>query len=98
MGTFVLSPGPYGTFDQGGDLYQWNEANISNTYRGVRGGSFGVKAEALVSSFGDYDNPTDQNDNIGFRVASSVAVPEPGSLTLALSCVVLWIWRRRRNA
>ena len=25
VGTFLLSPGPYGTFDQGGDLYQWNE-------------------------------------------------------------------------
>ena len=25
VGTFAASPGPYGTFDQAGDVWQWNE-------------------------------------------------------------------------
>ncbi len=30
---------PYGTFDQGGNVGEWNEAHFGS-YRGVRGGSF----------------------------------------------------------
>jgi autotransporter-associated beta strand protein/uncharacterized repeat protein (TIGR03803 family) len=72
VGAFVLSPGPYGTFDQGGDVYQWNEANISNMYRGLRGGAFYfLHSDALSSSSRDWSDPTSQRDNIGFRVASS---------------------------
>jgi formylglycine-generating enzyme required for sulfatase activity len=97
IGTFALSPGPYGTFDQAGDLYQWNEAPRTSTARGIRGGSFEVLNTTLASSFRGSDDPTDQNDNIGFRVASSIAVPEPGSLALAVAGVALaWWWRGRR--
>jgi formylglycine-generating enzyme required for sulfatase activity len=98
VGTFVLSPGPYGTFDQSGDVYQWNEANLVDTYRGIRGGSFGVHAYVLAATGRRYDDPTDQNDNIGFRIAS-VAVPEPGSLALVFSCALMtWYWKKHSNA
>ena len=30
VGVFAGSPGPYGTYDMGGDVFQWNEANITN--------------------------------------------------------------------
>ena len=29
VGAFADSPGPYGTFDQGGDVWQWTETAIS---------------------------------------------------------------------
>jgi formylglycine-generating enzyme required for sulfatase activity len=36
-GYFSLSYGPYGTFDQGGNVFEWNEG-VSGSYRGWRGG------------------------------------------------------------
>jgi hypothetical protein len=66
-----LSPGPYGTFDQGGDLFQWNETAMTGSWRGVRVGSFDINSNNLRSSVRNNDDPTDENNNIGFRVASS---------------------------
>ena len=103
VGEFVLSPGPYGTYDMGGDVSQWNEANIfSGSMRGYLGGSWGNAASSLASSYGDGYYPTLENDVVGFRVASSVAVvPEPGSIVLLLAGgvgLLVFAWRRRRQA
>ena len=53
--TTVGSAGPlsdsfYGTADQGGNVWEWNEALISGSFRGLRGGSFGDIASNLQSS------------------------------------------------
>ena len=96
VGIFAASPGPYGTFDMGGDVWQWNEMNIFGSFRGLRGGYWDGHSSSLASSHRLDDYPTDENNDIGFRVAS---VPEPGSLTLLLVCAVAFgIWRQRRNA
>jgi formylglycine-generating enzyme required for sulfatase activity len=99
VGTFAASPGPYMTYDMGGDIWQWNEANISGSFRGLRGGYWYDASSTLASSSRDYVYPSDEYVYVGFRVASSVAVPEPGSITLLLACAVVFgIWRQRRNA
>ena len=81
MGAFAASPGPYGTFDQGGDVWQWNETDIygDGSSRGLRGGGWGDGSDCLASSYRYSGNPTNEDSNIGFRVAS---VPEPGSLVM----------------
>jgi len=102
VGTFSASPGPYGTYDMGGDVWQWNETNFSGSFRGLRGGSWdyysGIFSNVLASSSRSNYYPTGGSGDVGFRVASSVAVPEPASIALLLAgAVALGIWRLRRN-
>jgi formylglycine-generating enzyme len=102
VGSFGLSPGPYGTYDMGGDVWQWNEtAIVPGSSRGLRGGEFNDDSTYLLSSETHRisDNPLENNVDVGFRVASSFAVPEPSSTSLVLACAVgFGIWRQRRKA
>jgi formylglycine-generating enzyme required for sulfatase activity len=96
--TTVGSAGPlsdsfYGTADQGGNVFEWNEALISGSFRGRRGGSWVFDSFNLQSSV-RYDNsPSEEFDSIGFRVAT---VPEPSTGVLAVvACGIMW-WCRKR--
>jgi formylglycine-generating enzyme required for sulfatase activity len=83
VGAFADSPGPYGTFDMGGDVWQWNETSIGGAGRDNRGGSFASGAGEMTSYAGYGDTtPTLANESVGFRVAY---VPEP--VTAALLAV-----------
>jgi formylglycine-generating enzyme required for sulfatase activity len=89
----TLSDSYYGTFDQGGNVWEWNEALISGSNRGLRGGSFIGSATFLQSSDRNDNFPTIENSDIGFRVA---AVPEPSAAVLCIAgCVGAWVLRRR---
>ena len=79
------SDSPYGTFDQGGNLGEWNETLISGLYRFRRGGSYFSSNGQLHANFRNFVSPGHEIFNVGFRVAS---IPEPGSLTL-LVCVAI---------
>ena len=76
VGAFFNSPGPYGTFDMGGDVSQWNESALDGG-RVFRGGSFAGSSAILESTTRQSDVPSDFDSPIGFRIAE---VPEPGSL------------------
>ena len=81
VGALESSPGSYGTYDMGGDVYQWNETNISGGYRGVLGGYFYSDDYNLKATYWDYDSPTVQDYYLGFRVAEVGPVPEPLTIT-----------------
>jgi formylglycine-generating enzyme required for sulfatase activity len=86
---------PYGTFDQGGNVWELNESAISSS-PGLWGGSWVDDSDRLLSSYRySLFFPTDEYFLIGFRVAS---VPEPSSLTLMLcgSLAGLYWWKRRK--
>ena len=94
VGAFAASPGPYGTFDMGGDVLQWNDTNFDDRSRGLRGGCYCNYYGCMVATEEGYDYPTLESYNAGFRVAS---VPEPGSIGLFVSGAIaglIW-WKRR---
>ncbi|MCX7066012.1 MAG: SUMF1/EgtB/PvdO family nonheme iron enzyme, partial [Proteobacteria bacterium] len=82
VGAYAQSGSFYGTFDQGGNVWEWDEALIGSSSRGLRGGGSVP------------DDPVSEHGSIGFRVAS---VPEPGSLAMllgiALTALLYW-WRK----
>ncbi len=98
VGEFQYSRSPYGTFDQGGNLWEWNEAIVSGTSRGSRGGSFyaGDYVSTLQASMRGYTYPTVAYQSIGFRVAQ--AVPEPSSIIVLVGGLVSLLGMRRRRA
>jgi len=88
VGGYTGSPSPWGTFDQGGNIWEWNEAiSISGKGREIRGGSFGDGPTALAVTTQLSDLPSNETATEGFRLAS---IPEPGTgLLVALGMVVL---------
>ncbi len=96
-GAHEQSSSPYGTFDQGGNVSEWNEGTVG-TNRGVRGGSFRYGDGELQASARDSGNPTVASRYIGFRVTSSTPAPEPGSLAMLAGLAAMGlIWCRLKQ-
>jgi formylglycine-generating enzyme len=97
VGAFAASPGPYGTFDMGGNVLQWNEAKIGQYNRCLRGGAWYFYYDQLPSSYRFINwYPTPGQSTFGFRVAS---IPEPSGITLVVCGAIgllAYAWRRRR--
>ncbi len=92
-GAYTLSVSPYGTYDQGGNVWEWNEALISGSFRGSRGGSFADLSVGLQSSTRYFIDPSIKYGIFGFRVAT---VPEPSTAVLAIvGCALMWVLRKR---
>ncbi len=71
VGQFGLSGSPYGTFDQGGNLWEWNETAVNDYSRGLRGGYWLDNFGTLHASNRDGYNPANGYYFVGFRVATT---------------------------
>jgi len=87
------SDSAYGTNDQAGNVYEWNDAVIGSS-RGLRGGSWDSLSSNLPASYRDGLTPTSGISTVGFRVAS---VPEPSALLLTMIAAAVSLTRRRRS-
>jgi formylglycine-generating enzyme required for sulfatase activity len=61
----------YIAYDMGGNVFEWNEAVISGSDRGKRGGSWNSQVTGAMRSFDrNSGNPVEETFTLGFRVAS----------------------------
>jgi formylglycine-generating enzyme required for sulfatase activity len=106
-GSYTGSASPSGTFDQGGNVWEWNEG-LSISSRGWRGGSFTHPPYYLGVLWGSYGLPEGEGDLLGFRVASRdppplvpsvspVGMAMLGGLVFAIAVGGLAVQRRRRR-
>ncbi|MCP4590843.1 MAG: formylglycine-generating enzyme family protein [bacterium] len=73
VGAYDAKPSgsPYDTFDQGGNVWEWNEAVPYGAYRGLRAGSFyyNVALTLRAAYRRSYSDPAYEYYSFGFRVA-----------------------------
>jgi formylglycine-generating enzyme required for sulfatase activity len=97
VGSYSFASSDYGTLNQAGNVWEWNDAVIGSS-RGLRGGSWGADpAYNLSATVRSSSATTAEDEFIGFRVAASIAsVPEPSSpLLLGLLLAAMLPHRRR---
>ncbi len=76
VGAYSSATSPYGTFDQNGNVSEWNETLVTPTTRGLRGGSWATGTDPLIASFRSSSLPANEF-GFGFRVAT---LAEPATL------------------
>ena len=94
VGAYTSSIGYYGTYDQGGGVYEWNDTAMVFDSAGMRGGSWNDSVSDLQSDRRNRSGSATEYGTIGFRVAA--VVPEP---SIAVSFIIaggLLLARRRR--
>jgi formylglycine-generating enzyme required for sulfatase activity len=73
VGAFKNSPSPYGTFDQGGNVWEWIEAihrQQGQVRRGVRGASYTTLSQHMQAADRHFAlEPLTEHHLVGFRLA-----------------------------
>ena len=96
VGEFENSESPYGTFDQNGNVWEYNETTWYGPHpggpQGLLGGSFYGHENWLISTAVYGDSPPGGWQDIGFRVTE---VPEPSSLLMG-GAGLLYVMLARR--
>jgi formylglycine-generating enzyme len=96
VGAYTGTTSPYGAFDMGGDVSQWNESFLVS-HGAWRGSFFALPSIGLLSSARlATGNPFEESESVGFRVAM---IPEPSSFVLGaigIAGLAAWGWRRSK--
>jgi formylglycine-generating enzyme len=96
-GAYSLANGPWGTFDQGGNVREWLELGTDGTGH-FAGDAWVQTSEYELSAPGSINSifASFESGSIGFRI---VAVPEPAMCWLfGLGACSVWIVRRMPNS
>lgn len=98
VGSYTVADSAYGTFDQTGNVVEWNDAIYNADERGVRGGGFSTTVAYNLQSAAGYSSfPTTEYSYYGFRVASLSEIPEPSTYAAIFGLLGLGfvLWRRK---
>ena len=92
-GAFSLAHSFYGTYDQGGNVWEWNDGVIGSN-RGERGGSWANLFTSMGSGNRGSAGPSSETSSLGFRI---VTIPEPGVMGFLALGIALLAWNRKRT-
>lgn len=70
VGAYTGSGSFYGTFDQGGNVFEWSDVVYGGPYRGIRGGSWDLYGTYLSAAGRFNMDPGSETNYLGFRLAS----------------------------
>lgn len=82
VGTFSASPGPYGTFDQGGNVDEWTDTVVVKSFgesRVTRGGAWSTGGLNHDVQRVPTALPSDRLAKLGFRLARTPLTPNAGN-------------------
>ena len=79
VGSYAKATSFYGTFDQGGNAWEWNEAIVFGTQRGLRGGCMAHTFEKLRATVRTHASPARRYPDTGFRLARALPRTEPAT-------------------
>ena len=104
VGSYSNSQSPYGTFDQGGNVWEWNESFLSGDSGGLRGGGNGSNQATgawgdMRASYrgGDAGGPVPGGTDIAYGFRLGAVIPEPSTaLLLGLGLSALSVRRKNR--
>jgi hypothetical protein len=74
VGFFNQSPGPFGTFDQAGNVREWTETldtSSGSLKRIIRGGSWADPADSMRADESHVAGPNLEDDKTGFRIGGA---------------------------
>jgi sulfatase modifying factor 1 len=92
VGAYKYSASPYGTFDQAGNVWEWDDGAAK------LGGGFDSQLLTMTRNYaGSMPSPSYEDYDAGFRLAT-IAVPEATTLTLARAAVAMFPPTRRRKS
>jgi formylglycine-generating enzyme len=97
----VGAPSPYGTYGQGGNIWEWNEDELSQPNDSpvgphvLQGGYYDTTSDSMKAYWQSSSGGiASSSSRVGFRVAS---IPEPGSAALLAAAAFPLLLRRRRR-
>lgn len=95
VGAYTQSAGPYGTFDQGGNVWEWTETVSDDDDLIIRGGGwYGSSSDGLRATDSIVVEDGETELDLGIRIAR---VPEPASALIALGGALLALRRSTRG-
>ncbi|BBO32909.1 formylglycine-generating enzyme family protein [Lacipirellula parvula] len=92
VGAYTQAASPYGTFDQDGNVEEWNESVGPGFARDLRGSSAMGGYPEMQVDWRNWAHPMFGHETFGFRVAT---VPEPGAAVLGAMAVAGLFFRKR---
>jgi sulfatase modifying factor 1 len=102
VGSYTGSASPYGTYDQGGNIWEWNE-EIFASNRGILGGGWfhdPVDMAAFERDLANGLGPDSESSGTGFRLVMIPGgyVPEPDTGLLVIAGLLGLTTQRRRTS